>query len=91
MAQAKPQDPQLLGALAENAVRIQIYVALIAYLLLNILRKTAACSFKASTALLLTQLKLGLFRPLDLRRTHKPPPRPPSLRPPPPQLALALA
>jgi putative transposase len=46
---------------SENAVRIQIYVALIAFLLLRILHHTAARSFKDSTALLLTRLNLGLF------------------------------
>ena len=75
---------------SENAVRIQIYVALIAFMLLRILHQTAARSVKASTALLLTQIKIGLFRPLDLRQTRKPPPRPPSLRPPHPQYGLAF-
>ena len=75
---------------SENAVRIQIYVALIAFLLLRILHRTAARSFKAGTALLLAQLKIALLRPLDLRRSATPPPRPPNLRPPPPQLALAF-
>jgi putative transposase len=75
---------------SENAVRTQIYVALIAFMLLRILHQTAARSVKASTALLLTQIKIGLFRPLDLRQTHKPPPRPPSLRPPHPQYGLAF-
>ena len=42
---------------SENAVRIQIYVALIAFLLLRILHHTAARSFKDSTALLLTGLQ----------------------------------
>src|SRR6202011_1620769 len=67
---------------SENAVRIQIYVALIAFMLLRILHQTAARSFKASTALLLARLKTSLFGPLELRQTAKPPPRPPSLRPP---------
>lgn len=75
---------------SENAVRIQIYVALIAFMLLRLLHQTAARSVKASTALLLTQIKISLFRPLDLRRTAKPPPRPPVRRPPHPQFALAL-
>lgn len=75
---------------SEHAVRLQIYVALIAFLLLRVLHQTAARSLKTSTALLLAQLKVGLFRPLDLRRTRKPPPRPPSRRPPHPQFALAF-
>lgn len=53
---------------SENAVRIQIYVALIAFMLLRILHNTAARALKASTALLLAQLKIALFQPLDLRR-----------------------
>jgi putative transposase len=75
---------------SENAVRIQIYVALIAFMLLRILHQTAARAFKASTALLLTQLRISLLRPLDLRNTAKPPPRPPALRPPYPQYRLAF-
>ena len=75
---------------SENAVRIQIYVALIAFMLLRILHHTAARGFKASTALLLTQLKIGLLSPFNLRKTAKPPPRPPALRPPNPQACLAF-
>jgi IS4 transposase len=75
---------------SENAVRLQIYVALIAFMLLRILHQTAARSVKASTTLLLTQIKIGLFHPLDLRQTNKPPPRPPGLRPPHPQYGLAF-
>jgi len=75
---------------SENAVRIQIYVALIAFMLLRILHHTAARGFKASTALLLTQLKIALFSPFRLRTTAKPPPKPPSLRPPNPQACLAF-
>jgi IS4 transposase len=75
---------------SENAVRTQIYVALIAFMLLRILHQTAARCAKTSTALLLAQIKIGLFRPLDLRKTHKPPPRPPCRRAPHPQLNLAL-
>ena len=48
-------------------MRIQIYVALIAFMLLRILHQTTARAFKASTALLLTQLKISLLRPLDLQ------------------------
>jgi len=75
---------------SENAVRIQIYVALIAFMLLRILHHTAARSFKASTALLLIQLKIALFNPFNLRKTAKPPPKPPLLRPPNPQARLAF-
>jgi hypothetical protein len=75
---------------SENAVRTQIYVALIAFVLLRLLHHTAARSFKAGSALFLARLKTSLFGPLDLRHDAKPPPRPPGLRPPPPQFALAL-
>jgi putative transposase len=75
---------------SENAVRIQIYLALIAFMLLRILHHTAARGFKATTALLLTQLKIGLFSPFNLRKTARPPPKPPSLRPPNPQARLAF-
>jgi putative transposase len=75
---------------SENAVRIQIYVALIAFMLLRILHHTAARGFKASTALLLTQLKIALFGPFNLRKTATPPPKPPALRPPNPQPSFAF-
>lgn len=75
---------------SENAVRIQIYVALIAFLLLHILHHTAARSFKDSTKLLLTRVKLGLLNPLDLSLYATPPPKPPALRPPSPQACLAF-
>lgn len=75
---------------SENAVRIQIYVALIAFLLLRILHHTAARGFKAGTALLLAQLRIGLFGPLRLAKIAKPPPKPPRLRPPDPQACFAF-
>lgn len=73
---------------SENAVRLQIYVALIAFLLLRLLHHAAARAFKAPTSLLLSQLKLGLFAPLRLNPTAKPPPKPPSQRPQNPQAAF---
>jgi putative transposase len=75
---------------SENAVRIQIDVALIAFLLLRILHQTAARSFKDGTMLLLTRLKLGLFSPFTLYQRATPPPRPPALRPPNPQPCFAF-
>jgi putative transposase len=68
---------------SENAVRIQIYVALIAFVLLRLLHHGAARSFKAGTALLLVQLKIGLFAPLRLASLAKPPPQPPPRLPAP--------
>lgn len=73
---------------SENAVRLQIYVALIAFMLLRILHQTAARSFKDGTALLLTRLKLAWFSPLSLGQQATPPPKPPALRPPAPQATL---
>ena len=51
---------------SQNAVRIQIYVALIAFMLLRILHHTAARAYKDSTALLLTHIKFGLFDAFSL-------------------------
>jgi len=75
---------------SENAVRTQIYVALIAFMLLRILQQTAARSFTSGTALLLTHLKLGLFSPFSLCQVKTPPPKPPALRPPNPQTCFAF-
>jgi IS4 transposase len=75
---------------SENAVRIQIYVALIAFMLLRILHHTAARALKTGTTLLLAQLKIGLFAPLRLTQTAKPPPKPSALRPPDPQACFAF-
>jgi len=74
----------------ENAVRIQIYVALIAFMLLRILHHTAARAFKSTTALLLIHLKLGLFGRLSLCHANTPPPKAPALRPPNPQSCLVF-
>jgi putative transposase len=73
---------------SENAVRTQIYVALIAFMLLRILHHTAARAFKGSTALLLIHLKLALFGRFSLHQPETPPPKPPALRPSHPQACL---
>ncbi|MNC85095.1 Transposase DDE domain protein [compost metagenome] len=75
---------------SENAVRIQIYVALIAFLLLRLLHSGLARAFKSSTALLRIHLKIALFAPLRLLQSAKPPPKPPILRPPNPQSSFAF-
>lgn len=75
---------------SENAVRIQIYAALIAFMLLHILHHTAARSFKASTTLLLARIKIALFSPFSLRVNRVPPPLPPNRRPPNPQAGFAF-
>lgn len=76
---------------SENAVRIQIYVAIIAFMLLRILHHTTARSFKDSTTLLLAQIRIALFNPFSLRRAATPPPKPPALRQPNPQASFAFA
>jgi putative transposase len=76
---------------SENAVRIQIYVALIAFMLLRILHHTAARGFKASTTLLLARVKIALFSPFSLQSNAVPPPLPPNLRPPNPQANFAFS
>ena len=73
---------------SENAVRIQIYTALIAFLLLRILHQTAARALKASPTILLAQIKVALFSPFSLQKPNTPPPKPPCLRPPTPQLTF---
>ena len=76
---------------SENAVKIQIYAALIAFLLLRMLRQTAASAFRGSAKALSARIKVALYSYLDLSRHRKPPPRQPASLPPSPQLALALA
>lgn len=75
---------------SENAVRIQLYVALITFMLLRILHKTALPCFRASTTMLLTHLKIGLLKPIHLHQTARPPPKPPALRPRNPQYGFAF-
>ena len=75
---------------SQNAVRIQIYVALIAFLLLRILHQTAARSFKDSTGRLLARLQTAWFNPLSLGPHATPPPRPPSRHTPSPQACFTF-
>lgn len=76
---------------SENAVRIQIYVALIAFMLLRLFKQSHAKSHKAALSALLARLKVALLDPFDLSHKAKPPPRPPQKRTPPPQLKLQIA
>lgn len=76
---------------SENAVKIQIYVALIAFLLLRMLRHTAASAFRGSPKALGARLRVALYSALDLSARRSPPPRPPASLPPSSQLSLALA
>ena len=73
-----------------NSMAAAVKHFLDAFPLLRILHHTAARSFKDSTALLLTRLKLGLFGPFSLCQHATPPPRPPALRPPNPQTGFAF-
>lgn len=75
---------------SENAVKIQIYTALIAFLLLRFFRNTHASSHTEGQKALLARLKVALFDQFDLSGRAKPPPKPPHQRPPNPQLALAI-
>lgn len=75
---------------SENAVKIQLYVALIAFVLLRWLKDAAARAHKGSLKDLTARLKCALFDPIDLTDRAKPPPRPPALRPQKPQLELTL-
>lgn len=75
---------------SENAVKIQIYVALIAFLLLRLLRQTCAVSHCKQPKALITRLKVALFSPLDLSARAKPPPTQPAKLPASPQFVLAL-
>jgi putative transposase len=86
------QNPKIRSFLgrSQNAVRIQIYVALIAFMLLRILHHTAARAYKDSTALLLTHIKFGLFNVFSLCQSKTPLPKPPALRPPNPQPRFAF-
>ena len=76
---------------SENAVRIQIFVALIAYLLLRMFRQTQAKSHRDSAKTLIARLRVALMQPLNLTNRAKPPPRQPAQLSAPPQLNLALA
>ena len=76
---------------SENAVKTQIYAALIAFLLLRLFHATFARSFPDNAKALLARIKVALLEPLDLTLRSKPPPRPPQCRPPSPQFALHLA
>jgi putative transposase len=76
---------------SENAVKSQIYIALIAFLLLRLFRQTHASSYAESSKALLARLKVGLFGTFNLMNRAAGPPQRPDHRPPTPQLALNLA
>jgi len=74
---------------SENAVKIQIYVALIAFLLLRLFRQATACRHGAKA--ILSRISVALFLRFDITNRAKPPPRQPAKLPPSPQLKLDLA
>jgi putative transposase len=73
---------------SENAVKIQIYVALIAWLLLRLFRSRMAPA--GHTKSLLIRLKTAILAPFDLSNHAKPPPRKPGTTAPSSQFVLAL-
>ena len=76
---------------SENAVKIQIYCAIIAFLLLRMMRQTAASALRAQPKALITRLRIALHSRFDLSGRVKPPPRQPASLPPNPQLQLVLS
>lgn len=75
---------------SENAVKIQIYVALIAFMLLTLLKTKDAKAHKGSIKTLMARLKVALLDPIDLTNTAKPPPTQPKRRPQSQQIELKL-
>ena len=74
---------------SENAVKSQIYAALIAFLLLRMFRKTHATGL-ANTKSLTSRLKVSLFATFDITNRSTSPPIQPAKLPPPSQLTLKL-
>lgn len=75
---------------SENAVRIQIYVALIAFCLLRLFHDAYAANHKSGSAALLARLRVALFDAFDLTNRAPPAPKPPQMRATTNQLALNL-
>jgi IS4 transposase len=75
---------------SRNAVTSQIYIALIAFLLLRLFRQTHATSFAETPKALVARLKVSMFKAFDLTNRGADPPRHPRDLPPSPQLTLAL-
>ena len=76
---------------SENAVKSQIYIALIAFLLLRLFRQTHASSHRQGAKALVARIKVALFGRFDLTNRATAPPRCPAQLPDPPQLALSFA
>lgn len=73
---------------SENAVRMQIYVALIAFMLLALFKQTFKPLTRLTGRALMARIGLTLLDALDLTGRSKPPPQNPKSRPPSPQYAL---
>jgi putative transposase len=75
---------------SENAVKIQIYVALIAYLLLRLISEQSAKAYRDNPKALVSRIRVALFSEIDLSNKAKPPPIQPASRGPQPQLCLLI-
>lgn len=75
---------------SENAVRVQIYAALIAFCLLRLFAVRCGLDRSTPTKAILAQLKVALFSAFDTSLRAPPLPRPPALTPSSPQLCLAF-
>ncbi len=71
---------------SENAVKMQIYVAMIAFFLLRLFQQGPASSHKAGAKALMARLRGALLQAFNLTNQTKPPPQAPTKRPPNPQL-----
>lgn len=76
---------------SENAVRIQIYTALIAFCLLRLFQNTYAKNHSGGAKALKVRLKIALFEPFNTTNRYPTRPRPPQKRPPDRQLSLLFA
>lgn len=73
---------------SENAVRMQVYAALIAFMLVRLLKQTFTALNTLTGRALMARIGLSLLDRLDLAGRAKPPPQNPKSRPPSPQYAL---
>jgi hypothetical protein len=76
---------------SENAVKMQIYIALIAFFLLRLFQDGPASSHKGGAKALMARLKVVLLQAFDLTNQAKPPPQPPNKRQPSPQLDMLVS
>ncbi len=75
---------------SENAVKTQIYAALIAFLLLHMLRQLFGSFFTGSTKTLIARIKVAPFERIAMTRRRTPIPVKPANLPPAPQFTLNL-